>query len=330
VDSSGTQTVRFAHISDIHVTAPSTWQMRDWFSKRLSSWINLHFLGRGYHFRCTEQVLAALRVELRQRRSDHILFSGDATAMGFPEEVARAAALLEIDHPDMPPGLAVPGNHDYCTHSSMRAGHFEKHFAPWLEGERIGDAVYPFARRVGPVWVVAVNSATANLLPFDASGRVGTDQLRRLEELLARLEGGPRVLVTHYPVRVASGKPERRSHALRDLDNLLDVARRGGIGLWLHGHRHDYYYHPPSADVPFPVICTGSTTQHGLWSYSEYTLTAHRLQAKQRVFDVDRGCFVDGTRYELEVTPHDRGTTSELAGPGGGRIGNPSYTGPGQ
>jgi 3',5'-cyclic AMP phosphodiesterase CpdA len=302
----GPSTVRFAHISDIHVTAPSTWKVGDWFSKRLSSWINLRFLGRGYHFRWTETILTALRVELRERRLDHILFSGDATALGFQEEVARAAALLDIAHPEMPPGLAVPGNHDYCTESSARGGHFERHFAPWLAGERIGDAIYPFARRVGPVWVVAVNSATANRWPWDASGRVGTDQLRRLEELLTRLEGGPRILVTHYPVRVASGKPERRSHALLDLDQVLDVARRGGIGLWLHGHRHDYYYHPPVPDVPFPVICAGSTTQHGLWSYSDYTLTDHHLRAVQRVFDVNSGGFVDGMMYELQVTPHDR------------------------
>src|SRR5207249_3713440 len=114
------------------------------------------------------------------------------------------------------------------------------------------------------------------------------------EKLLQRLGQGPRILVTHYPVRVASGKPESRIRALRDLNRLLDVARRGGICLWLHGHRHNTYYHPPSEEVPFPVICAGSATQHGFWSYSEYTLTERTLQAVQRVFQPRTGCFEEG------------------------------------
>ena len=40
---------------------------------------------------------------------EHILFSGDATALGFESEMRLAAELLEVDRR---PGLAVPGNHD--------------------------------------------------------------------------------------------------------------------------------------------------------------------------------------------------------------------------
>jgi len=287
------------------VTAPHcVWKREDWFNKRLSAWINLRLLGRGFRFRCTEQVLLALRTDLQQRGFDWIIFSGDATAMGFQEEMARAASLLGVGQPDALPGLAVPGNHDYCTMSSVVAGHFEKNFACWQQGERVTDDVYPFAQRIGPVWLVAVNSAVANRWPWDARGAVGEGQLRRLDQLLARLEGpGPRILVTHYPIRKASGKPEVRLRALRDLEDLLAVARQGGIGLWLHGHRHKTYYHPPCDRVPFPVICAGSATQSGLWSYSDYTLTAHSLKTVQRVFQPRLGRFADADSFELELTP---------------------------
>jgi 3',5'-cyclic AMP phosphodiesterase CpdA len=295
--------IRLAHFSDIHVQSERcSWRVRDWFNKRMSAWINLRLLGRGRHFRLTDRVLASLTAELRTRGFHRLLFSGDATAMGFEEEVARAAELLGVGRAeDLPPGLAVPGNHDYCTHHAMLAGHFERHFAPWLEGERVGDAVYPFAQRVGPAWLVAVNSSTANRWPTDARGRVGTEQLARLETLLARLEGGPRILVTHYPVRLASGHPEHRGHGLRDLDDLLAVARRGGIGLWLHGHRHDAYHHPVSDFAPFPVICAGSATQHAFWSYKDYTLTGRRLRAVQRVYDEQAECFRDARTFEVEL-----------------------------
>src|SRR5690242_10903164 len=103
-------TIRLAHFSDIHVTAPAySWRPRDWFNKRMSAWINLRVLGRAKHFRHTERILISLRQELRQRNFQHIVFSGDATAMGFEEETRRAAELLGFDAEEQLPGLAVPG-----------------------------------------------------------------------------------------------------------------------------------------------------------------------------------------------------------------------------
>jgi 3',5'-cyclic AMP phosphodiesterase CpdA len=294
--------IRLAHVSDIHVTAPAcAWRPEDWFNKRLTAWVNLRLLGRGYRFRHADHVLGALAAELRAGNFDRILFSGDATALGFEEEVARAAHLLGLGRPDPLPGLAVPGNHDYCTVTAMASGHFERHFAPWQEGQRINSALYPFAQRVGPAWLVALNSSTPNRWPWDASGVVGPDQLRRLEDLLDRLDPGPRILVTHYPVRLASGRREHRHHALRDLDEVVAVCQRGGIGLWLHGHRHGPYHHRPSDFAPFPVICAGSATQSGRWSYGTYTLTDRRLRAVRRVYDPAEGCFRDDASFELEL-----------------------------
>jgi 3',5'-cyclic AMP phosphodiesterase CpdA len=290
--------LRLAHVSDIHVTVPRpAWKAEDWLSKRLTTWINHRLLGRGRRFRRAEEVLTALHADLDARRPDLRIFSGDATAMGFEEEMARAAELLGVGRR---PGLAVPGNHDYCTVAARRGGHFERCFADWQAGERVGGEVYPFARRVGGVWLVAVNSATPNRWPWDARGAVGPAQLSRLEQLLGRLDG-PRVLITHYPVALPGGRPEGRSHGLRDLRGLLDVAARGGVALWLHGHRHDAYYHPAGALAPFPVLCAGSATQTGLWSYGEYTLHAGRLTAGTRVFDPAAGGFREGASFVLDL-----------------------------
>ena len=290
--------IRLAHFSDIHVETPSRWHWRDWFSKRLTSWANLRLLGRGERFRDADRVLTALRAELRERRFDHAVFSGDATALGFEEESARAATLLGVGA-DGPPGLAVPGNHDYCTFAAAASGHFERHFAPWLAGERVDGATYPFAQRVGPVWLVGVNSAVPHWSPTDATGFVGDEQLRRLETLLGRLSEGPRLLVTHYPVRRADGTPEREHHALRDLLALLAVARAGKVSLWLHGHRHDAYHHDATAEVPFPVICAGSVTDRRHWCYGDYTLDDGRLRAAVRVFDEKTAGFVDANTFEM-------------------------------
>jgi 3',5'-cyclic AMP phosphodiesterase CpdA len=294
--------IRLAHLSDVHITADRLgWGRLDWFNKRLTGWLNYRLSGRGQSFRQADLVLAALIADVQERRPDHVVFSGDATGLGFEAEFARAAALLKVADPHMPPGLAVPGNHDYYTRASAASGLFERYFAPWQTGVRVDAAVYPFAQRVGPVWVVGVNSCTGNRWPWDAGGSVDGPQLGRLGRLLQGLEPGPRVLVTHYPVRLASGQPERRGHGLRNLPDLVRVAARGGVVLWLHGHRHASYHLPHGDDAPFPAICVGSSTQHGHWSYKEYAIEGDRLVAARRVYAPEAGRFQEATTFEVKL-----------------------------
>jgi len=152
------ESIRLVHLSDIHITAPSfRWFHEDWFNKRLPAWFNLRWLGRGRRFGHAERVLAALVDNLRRQPPDRVVFSGDATALGFEEELEQACTLLGLRGADPLPGLAVPGNHDYCTPRSA-AGLFERHFAAWQQGERVGAEVYPFAERAGRVWLVGVTS----------------------------------------------------------------------------------------------------------------------------------------------------------------------------
>jgi 3',5'-cyclic AMP phosphodiesterase CpdA len=294
--------IRLCHISDPHVTTDSLgWKAEDWFNKRLAAWANLRVLGRWYYFRFAEQILQKLMNDLHAEPPDRIVFSGDATALGFESEVARAATIFGLDSARPLPGLAVPGNHDYCTFTAADSGAFERHFGPWQQGERVDGAVYPFAQKVGHVWLVGVNAATGNRWAWDAGGRVDAAQLERLDKLLARLQGGPRILVIHFPVCTRSGKRERADHRLRDLNELVRVASRGGVSLWLHGHRHGFYYLPKPPQAPFPVICAGSATQEGYWSYGSYVIEGKRLRAVKRTYDPLSGAFRDAEEFELTL-----------------------------
>jgi 3',5'-cyclic AMP phosphodiesterase CpdA len=298
----GDVSVRLVHFSDIHVTArPLGWKRADWFNKRLAAWLNLRGLGRGYRFRHADRVMNALMNELRQSPPDRVLFTGDATALGFEAEVAHAARLLGLTNGDHLPGLAVPGNHDYHTYSAARSGAFERFFAPWQQGERVDDATYPFAQRVGGAWLIAVNTSVPNRWFWDARGDIDSDQLDRVGRLLERLEEGPRILVTHYPVCLAGGSPERPHHGLRNLHRLVDVAHQGGVCLWLHGHRHCAYHRAVTALTAFPVVCAGSGTQSGFWSFSEYTLQGTSFRAVRRAFDEMSGGFRQVESFALEL-----------------------------
>jgi 3',5'-cyclic AMP phosphodiesterase CpdA len=294
--------IRLAHLSDIHITAPALeWRLGDWFTKRYPGWFNYRWLGRRFRFRHADAILAELVKELRERGPDRVVFSGDATALGFAAEFRRAADLLGVADADGLAGFAVPGNHDYYTRAVAASGLFENYFAPWLHGERVDGATYPFAQRVGPVWLVGVNSCTGNRWPWDAAGSVGPEQRERLRRLLERLDAGPRILVTHFPVALANGRHERRTHGLRDLAELVAVAARGGVCLWLHGHRHEAYHLPDPGQAPFPVICAGSATQEGHWSYGEYTFEQRCCRVVCRVYDPKAGRFREAVTYELQL-----------------------------
>src|SRR5262245_48117682 len=201
--------MKLAHFSDVHLTVnPLGWRVRDLLSKKASGWVNVKILGRGRRFRFANDVVAALRKDLAMRGYDHLVFSGDATMLAFEAEMKAAADALGVADPALPPGLAVPGNHDYYTRFAERSGLFESAFAPWQQGERVVGQVYAFPRRAGSGWLRAVNTARANRMSGDASGEMGAAQLDRLRRLCDTLSPGPRILVTHYPLRNAKGKVE--------------------------------------------------------------------------------------------------------------------------
>lgn len=295
--------LRLLHYSDVHLTArPLGFRFRDLVSKKLLGYINVRFLGRGRRFKHAPRVVDAMMADVRAGGFDHVIFSGDATKLAFDSEFEHAARRLGVNDPTVPPTIAVPGNHDYYTHAVGKSGLFEKHFAPWLTGETVDGHQYPFARRVGPAWLIGVNSSYPRpFFTYGAGATVGRAQLERLRVLCGRLAPGPRIIVTHYPLRRADGKVERRSHRLLDHRRVLAGIRDLGISLWLHGHIHAPFVLPASADIPFPVICAGSATQTGRWAHNEYEIDGTSLRGRRKIFDPDTGGFQEAARFELEL-----------------------------
>jgi 3',5'-cyclic AMP phosphodiesterase CpdA len=295
-------TIRLVHFSDIHITAPRLdWRAADWFSKRLTSWANHALLGRGRRFALAEEIAARALDDWRARGIEHLVFSGDATALGFEAEIRQAAQCLGVGQSGTP-GLAVPGNHDYCTMQAAESGAFERCFAPWQQGRRIGASTYPFAQQAGPAWLIGVNAATGNVWPWDATGAVGAEQLERLRQLLAQLPADAvKILVIHYPICLSNGQPETRNHGLRDLDAVVDVANAGGVSLWLHGHRHHPYGFEQPGRARFPAICAGAAAEHGIWSHGDYTIAGSTLNAVRRVYDPAARSFRDAETFTLQL-----------------------------
>ena len=106
-------------------------------------------------------------------------------------------------------------------------------------------------------------------------------------------------MVTHYPLCLESGIAEGRFRRLRDARLLRDLARDAGVKLWLHGHRHVNYSRHGDASLPFAVVCAGSATQFGRWSYNEYTFVDGQMHARRRVWSPDKSAFIDGDGFSI-------------------------------
>lgn len=220
---------RLVHISDPHLPPPpGALSGRDLASKRLLSAIAWRRKGADHQ----PAVLAALIADVRAYAPDHVALTGDLTNFSAPAEVAAARAWLQTlaDPADI---TVSPGNHD----ALVGAGDHQR-FASWREWLGDGPEIaFPAVRRRGPLALINLCSATPTA-PWLATGRLGADQLARLEPILADLarQDAFRVLTLHHPptAGVVSGRK-----SLEDGDALRALLRLHGVDLVLHGHAHE-------------------------------------------------------------------------------------------
>ena len=156
----------------------------DWFNKRLSAWLNLRLLGRGFRFRCTARGPRPLCAPTCASAAT----TGSSSPATPPPWVSarkwtgRPSCWRRRPGQPARPGRARQPRLLHPVHHGGRL--FRALLRPLAARRAHRRRNYPFAQRVGPVWLVAVNSAVANRWPWDARGAVGAAQLERLEELL--------------------------------------------------------------------------------------------------------------------------------------------------
>lgn len=225
--------MRLAHFSDVHVTRFPLSGGFEW--KRLAAVASYSLAGRGRHFVGSGDRLAALLEDLDGLAVDHALCTGDLTGVSTEAEFEEAAARFGPRLAQPARFSCLPGNHDrYVPHAR---GLFERHFGALCEGAR-----FPFVKDLGQgVTLVGLDVARPTSL-IDSSGLVGPAQLRALEALLTDGALRPRfvVLALHYGLMRSDGRPDGRSHGLRDVEALTALLDREAVtvDLVLHGHLH--------------------------------------------------------------------------------------------
>jgi 3',5'-cyclic AMP phosphodiesterase CpdA len=227
-----------AHLSDVHLGNLGLPRPDALLSKRILGFLSWHLRRKAVH---EGAVLAALVADLHRRRPDHTAVTGDLVNISLPEEFERAAVWLATLGP--PEDVSViPGNHDAYVPIS-----WERSLALWADymagdekpaesGSGREASRFPYLRRRGPLGLIGVSTALP-MPPHMAAGRIGPEQLQRLEAMLAdtQRERLCRVLLIHHPP--VSG-PAYRHKQLLDGGALCRLLERHGAELVLHGHTH--------------------------------------------------------------------------------------------
>lgn len=276
--------LRFLHASDIHLLDLSGVPLWRYFNKRATGWVNLALKrGKSHDGDLFDRIVQ----EAHTHGADRIVVTGDLTNLALEPEFALVRERL--DGAGLPVTV-IPGNHDVYTRGSYRKGRFEAFLGHHQKGDREDGQTYPFVQRYDGVALVGVSSAIPSL-PLHAVGRVGPDQLARLDRVLEGLgqEGLARVVLIHHPVTPGVSKVR---HDLLDLDAVGEVLRRRGAELVLHGHEHKLLQTelpgPEGTVVPVHGISSGtskSTTPHRRAGFSIYD--AGPGQIGRRLFQFD-------------------------------------------
>jgi 3',5'-cyclic AMP phosphodiesterase CpdA len=262
-----------AHLSDPHLPPLPTPNRSELVGKRALGYLNWTRNRHNHHRR---DVLDMLVSDLQAQTPHHVAITGDLVNLALDKEFALARAWLEsLGSPDRI--TAIPGNHDAYVRATRHR--FAETWSSYLEGDesRDGSDLFPALRRRGPLALISLSSAVPSP-PFMATGTLGHTQLEALDRLLARLSRDEtfRVLLVHHPLRSDS-----RIKRLTDSAALIDLVKRHGVELILHGHDHVHStirIDGPNGSIPVVGVPSASAVAHGRYPAAAYNLFSIRRE----------------------------------------------------
>lgn len=178
------------------------------------------------------EVAAGLRADLAANPPTLVVVSGDLTQRARRAQFALAKDYLAT----LPtPQLVVPGNHDVPLFDVVR-----RFLAPLTRYRKYINADLDPAYDDGELCVIGLN--TARSLTWK-SGRISTEQIRRMQKRLTASEARYKVVVTHHPF-IPPPSPDSNQHGI-DLvgraTRAMQVLDACEVDLLLAGHLHHGY-----------------------------------------------------------------------------------------
>lgn len=268
--------LRIIHVSDVHHQldwAELPWAKSGW--RGAPGRLELHAMGRLKLFAQASTAWLRILEDIDHLEADHVIFTGDLTAMGDGEEFEAVQASVRHLTKE---GLltVVPGNHDRY----QGGRHFERVFAEQLASampEHADASGYPFVRLLGDdVALVGLDSTRVPGWSQYVVGRLGGAQLAALTKILddPRLANRTVHVLSHHGPLSPDGRREWLESALIDGPALLSVLEGREVMLH-HGHSHIRSWQRAGEERPH-LFGGGSSTQPGREGYWMIDVDDHR------------------------------------------------------
>ncbi|MFT5699935.1 MAG: 3',5'-cyclic AMP phosphodiesterase CpdA [Desulforhopalus sp.] len=299
-----------AHFSDPHFARVDHIGTDELLNKRLLGYLKWKLKRQGVH---SDELITILNKDLQRTKPDHIAITGDLTQLGLPIEFEITRDWLQTL------GTAnkvtvIPGNHDTYVETD-----WHKTFAHWLDYMEPDvqdqptdlksslDGLFPTLRIRNRIALIGVNTAYPCGLHL-ATGKIGDDQLRKLEIILKQISGKRlfRIILIHHPPVQSIVSWRRR---LTDASSLRIMLKRYGAELVLFGHAHKISQsnlETPSGLIPAmgaPSISSLSAKEERRARYYLYTITSTvegwKVHLDERIFSLEHYRFVDGRQQHF-------------------------------
>lgn len=264
-----------AHLSDPHLPPLPRPRPVELAGKRAFGYLNWTRNRHRFHRR---DVLDVLVSDMQAQMPDHIAITGDFVNLALEAEFAPARAWLDSIGPS-DHVTVVPGNHDAYVRTTRHR--FAETFATYCAGDGSTEpkvAAFPMLRRRGPLALIGVSSAVPTP-PLMATGWLGRDQMEALASLLERLASETcfRILLIHHPLH-----SKARAKRLTDSPDLLELLKRYGVELILHGHDHIHstmwFEGPEGSSIPAVGVPSASALAHRHYPAAAYNLFSIRRE----------------------------------------------------
>jgi 3',5'-cyclic AMP phosphodiesterase CpdA len=299
-----------AHLSDPHFARVDQIDKRDLLSKRLFGYLRWKLKRR---FEQSYELLNILHKDLQQAKPDHIVVTGDLTQLSLPAEFEKARDWLQsLGTPEQV--TVIPGNHDTYVKTA-----WHQSFALWLDymlsdtkdlqaGSITSlDELYPTLRIRNRIALIGINTAQPSA-PHLATGSIGADQLKKLENILKQLNGQRlfRIILIHHPP-VSGVVNWRRS--LTDAQFLQTLLERYGAELVLFGHAHKTAHGDlatPAGLIPAMGAPSASSLRRSdarRSRYYLYKITSYvegwNVHMDERIFSLDQHGVIAGRQQDF-------------------------------
>ena len=228
--------MRLVHLTDPHLSTLDGEKLSALRGKRWSGYLSWRKNRRKHYLAA---VLDRLVDAIKRENADQILLTGDLVHIGLGTEITQASEwLTSLGSADQV--MLVPGNHDIYANGSADSvlqawSEYMFQVAPPNDSKGI-EGKFPVVRKHGKISLIGLSTGCVSPL-FMATGKLGLQQLQRLEELLknAASEGQMVVLLIHHPP--LPGMTNWRK-ALTDAAALDSVLKKYPPLLVFYGHLH--------------------------------------------------------------------------------------------